>query len=168
MATLGQVGELVTRQLRERVDGLVTAVDDEGSDLAEIVRRADAVGELADAVAEIYRDIDERLERGLDDGSGPDDEDAPSQQEAESRRERGGQNGESTEDVTKEELLERAREVEVPGRSSMTKDELTQAVEAEESLTKEDLLERARDAGIEGRSGMSKKELRKALREAGA
>src|SRR3954470_6698889 len=134
MATLGQVGELVTRQLRERIDGLLTAVDDEASDLAEIVRRADAVGELADAVAEIYRDIDQRLERGLDDGSRPDDEDASSRQEEESGRERDGRHGESTDDVTKEDLLELAREVEVPGRSSMTKDELTQAVEAEESL----------------------------------
>ena len=50
----------------------------------------------------------------------------------------------------------------------MTKDELTEAVEAEESVTKEELLERARQAGIDGRSTMSKKELRQALREAGA
>src|SRR3954470_17141189 len=168
MATLGEVGELVTAQLRERVDGLVAAVDDEASDLGEIVRHADAIGELADAVAEIYRDIDQRLGRGLQEGSGPDDGDATSQNEARPGREQGGQNGQSTEEVTKEELLERAREVEVPGRSSMNKEELTQAVEAEESVTKEELLERAREAGIEGRSTMSKKALRKALREAGA
>jgi hypothetical protein len=168
MATLGQVGELVTAQLLERVEGLARTVDDEASDLAEIVRLADAVGEFADAVAEIYRDIDQRLEGGLQAGSDGGDDAPGSRQHEEPGREQGGQNGQSAEGVTKEELLERAREVDVPGRSSMTKDELTEAVEAEESVTKEELLERARQAGIDGRSTMSKKELRQALREAGA
>jgi hypothetical protein len=70
--------------------------------------------------------------------------------------------------VTKEELLERARDVNVQGRSAMSKDQLAEAVEAEEGKTKEELLEQAQEAGIEGRSSMSKKELRKALKEAGA
>jgi post-segregation antitoxin (ccd killing protein) len=70
--------------------------------------------------------------------------------------------------VTKEELLEQARDLHVEGRSSMTKEELAQAVEAEESVTKDELLERARDANIEGRSSMTKEELRDALHEAGA
>jgi hypothetical protein len=67
-----------------------------------------------------------------------------------------------------EELRERARELDIEGRSSMTKEELAQAVEAEQSQTKEDLLEHARQAGIEGRSSITKEELRRSLREAGA
>ncbi len=70
--------------------------------------------------------------------------------------------------MTKDELLERAREVNVQGRSSMTKDELAEAVEAEEGRTKDELLERAQRAGIEGRSSMTKDELRAALTEANA
>ncbi len=107
----------------------------------EIVRRADAVGELADAVAEIYRDIDQRLERGLDNGSGL------------TTKTRRLCTVKAPTTSRRRICSSAAREVEVPGRSSMTK---------------EDLLERARDAGIEGRSTMSKKELRKALREVGA
>jgi hypothetical protein len=47
--------------------------------------------------------------------------------------------------VTKEQLLEQARGVNIHGRSSMSKEELAEAVEAEESQTKEELLERARE-----------------------
>jgi hypothetical protein len=84
------------------------------------------------------------------------------------RQQRTNENGASIEDITKEQLLEQARGVNVHGRSSMSKQELAQAVEAEESKTKEELLERARDAEIEGRSAMTKKELRQALNEADA
>jgi|SRR4051812_1607483 hypothetical protein len=174
MATLGQLGQLATAQLREGVDELSSHVEEDAPDLAEIVRLADAVGELADQVAEIYRNIDQTLERHLQAPSGSEAEDGGSQQQTEEepqreRREQPSQrNGGTAEEVTKEELLERAREVDVQGRSSMTKDELAQAVEAEESVSKEELLERAREAGIEGRSSMSKNELRRALREAGA
>jgi hypothetical protein len=70
--------------------------------------------------------------------------------------------------VTKEQLLEQARGVNIHGRSSMSKEELAEAVEAEESQTKEELLERAREAEIDGRSGMTKKELRRALNRADA
>src|SRR5206468_525212 len=75
------------------------------------------------------------------------DEPRGGQQESEQSGQESGQNGSSADDVTKEELLDRAREVNVHGRSSMTKDQLLEAVEAEESLTKEELLERARQAG---------------------
>jgi hypothetical protein len=44
MATLGQVGELVTSQLRERVDRLVSAIEDDSLDFAEVTRLADTVG----------------------------------------------------------------------------------------------------------------------------
>ena len=72
-----------------------------------------------------------------------------------------GANG-SKDETTKEELLDRAREVNLPGRSSMSKDELEKAVEAEAQVTKDELLEWARKAGIEARASMTKDELRKA------
>jgi hypothetical protein len=168
MATLKQAGEFITTELRERVDELVSAVEDEAQDFSEIVRRADAVGELVDAIGETYGDLEQTLMRALQrgSGSGPEDDDAQQEQDA-GRQQQAGPDG-AEEDVTKEELLERAREMNVSGRSSMSKEELAQAIEAEESLTKEELLERAREAGIEGRSSMTKEELREALREGGA
>jgi len=169
MATLEQVGERVATQLRERGEGLVSAVQDNASDFAEIAGLADAVGELADEVAEIYVNIDEMLKRGFQGQDGDDSQQGRGEEPARARREQSEHNGGQTaEDVTKEELLERAREVNVQGRSSMTKDELAEAVETEESLTKEELLDRAREAGVEGRSSMTKEELREALRQAGA
>jgi hypothetical protein len=178
MATLEEVGELVTARLRRRVDRLVEAVQDDRPDFADVSELADGVAELADRIGDIYREVEQQLIGGLQGDSGSEGEDdAPRrsqetrsrgrQQQRQSRQQQ--QNGSADEeDVTKEDLLERAREVNVQGRSSMTKDELAEAVEAEESQTKEELLERAQQAEIEGRSSMTKEELRKALTEAGA
>jgi hypothetical protein len=174
MATLGQVGELVTSELRERVDRLVSAVEDDALDFAEVTRLAEAVGEVADTISEIYGDVEQALIRGLQRDSGSKRDDDSQQERAEEprveqRQQDSEQNGSGAEEeATKEELLERAREVNVHGRSSMSKEELAQAVEAEENLTKEELLDRARKAGIEGRSSMTKEELRSALLDAGA
>ena len=157
MATLGQVGDVVTEQLRERVDRLASAVGDHTSDFGTIASLADAVGEVADSIAELYTDIERKL---LGNGEDEDEDESP--------QSRAPRQQTAPEDVTKEELLEQARELHVEGRSTMTKEELAQAVEAEESVTKEELLERARDANIEGRSSMSKEDLREALHAAGA
>ena len=174
MASLKEAGELITEQLHERVDRLASAIEDEAPDFAQITRLADAVGELADLIGATYYDLEQTLMRRLqgDAGSKIDGRDSRQAQKEESRGEeqhpQTGQNDPTAEDVTKDELLERARESNVHGRSSMSKEELAQAVEAEESLTKEELLERARKADIEGRSSMTKDELRKAVNEAGA
>jgi hypothetical protein len=173
MATLEQAGEVITTQLRERVDRLVSALEDDGANFGEIVLLADAVGELADMIGATYTDLEQTLTRALqrDPGSTREDDGLQDEQDDGSQveqRQPSEQNGPTAEDATKEELLERARKVNVHGRSSMSKEELAQAVEAEESLTKEELLERARQAGIEGRASMTKEDLRTALREAGA
>jgi hypothetical protein len=170
MATLGQVGELVIPRLRERVDHLVEAVEEGTPDFAAVSGLADAVAEIADTIGDIYREVEQKL-TGEHQESGSQSEDGASdQQPAESSpRERSEKNGaEPTDDVTKEELLERARDVNVHGRSTMSKDQLAEAVEAEEVKTKDELLAQAQEADIEGRSSMSKKELRMALKEAGA
>jgi hypothetical protein len=170
MATLDQMGELVSEQLRERVDRLVSAVEEDTPDFLDIASLADEVGEFADTIAEIYSDLEQTLMSSLSRGSDRTREVGGARKERTSRGERRQQqpNSREEEEKTKDELLEQARELNVHGRSSMAKDELAQAVEAEESVTKEELLERARDAGVEGRSSMTKDELREALREAGA
>lgn len=155
MATLGQVHELATTDLRERVDALVSAIDDE-ADFGQVAGLADEVGELVDAIAGIYGDLEQTLTRG------------PKAQRTAAPKSRPRQDESAGDETTKEELLEQARELNVEGRSSMSKAELADAVESQESVTKEELLERAREAGVEGRSSMSKDELRKALQEAGA
>jgi hypothetical protein len=173
MATLKQAGELITTELRERVERLVSAVEDDAVDLTEIALLADAVGELADAISETYIDLEQTLMRAVHGQSGSEPQEGDSRQEQQEQgrgaqqQQQPAQNGGTAEDVSKEELLVHAREVDIPGRSSMTKEELAQAVETEESVTKEELLERARQADIEGRSTMSKQELRNALRQTG-
>jgi len=171
MATLKQAGELMTTELRERVERLASAVEDDGVDFTEIAHLADAVGELADTISETYTDLEQTLMNAVhaESASGRQAGDSRQEQEEQGRGEQQQpvQGGDTAEERTKEELLEQAREDNIPGRSSMSKEELAQAVEAEESMTKDELLERAREADIEGRSSMSKDELRNALRQAG-
>jgi post-segregation antitoxin (ccd killing protein) len=159
MATLAELGEHVTTELRRRVDQLVAAVENDVTDFTEIGQLASEVGDFAETIGEMYDDIERILMDGLGGGR--------TTQGGGEQRERRSDQHDTADDVTREELLERARDLNIHGRSSMPKDELAQAVEAEEAVTKEELLERAREAGIEGRSTMTKEELRSALQDAG-
>lgn len=175
MATPGELGELVTTELRERVERLFTTVEKGASDLLEVASLADEVGELADKVSEIYSELDRALSRGLQGRVADDDHDSREKKgeassgtqprQRQTRQPRPEQSGSALDEATKGDLLEHAREVKVEGRSSMSKEELAQAIEAEEALTKEQLLEQAQDAEIEGRSSMTKEELREAINE---
>lgn len=78
--------------------------------------------------------------------------------------------GEDSTGLTKDYLLERARELDVSGRSTMNKDELKAAIldhpESKiDDATKEELYERARKLDIKGRSSMNKEELKEAIEE---
>lgn len=78
---------------------------------------------------------------------------------------------------TKAMLEERARDLDVEGRSTMTKEELRAAIEAAtddmgrgrgsraalEAMTKDALIDMARDRDLDGRSAMTKNKLVKAL-----
>ncbi|MGB3297364.1 MAG: Rho termination factor N-terminal domain-containing protein [Phormidesmis sp.] len=80
---------------------------------------------------------------------------------------------------TKAMLTERAQDLDISGRSDMTKDELLEAIEKAtdengrakhseaglRNLTKAELYEKAQETDIEGRSSMSKDELIHALTE---
>ena len=78
--------------------------------------------------------------------------------------------GEDSNGLTKDYLAERARELDIDGRSSMTKDELKEAI-LDHPLanvadsTKEELYERAKKLDIDGRSSMSKDELAEAIKD---
>ncbi|SFG49769.1 Rho termination factor, N-terminal domain [Palleronia marisminoris] len=81
---------------------------------------------------------------------------------------------------TKQMLQERADDLDIEGRSSMTKEELLDAIEgatddngrrkgskaALEGMKKDDLMEMAQERDLEGRSNMTKDELVAALRDA--
>jgi len=81
-------------------------------------------------------------------------------------------------DPTKAMVDDRARDLGIEGRSSMSKEDLLAAIDEAtdengrgyqceaglRALTKDQLLRRARDAGVEGRSRMSKDDLIEALR----
>jgi len=164
MATLAELGEHVSTELRRRVDQLVAAVENDVTDFTEIGQLASRVGDFATTIGEMYDDIERILIDGLEGGGRSTQGGGGHRSE---QRERRSDQHDATEDVTREELLERARDLNIHGRSSMPKEELAQAVEAEEGVTKEELLERAREAGIEGRSTMTKEELRGALSDAG-
>ena len=84
MATLEEAGKLVTKQLREAVDRLTDAVSEGSPDFAAVAGLADAVGEAADKIGEVYADLEQTLRRGLNGESGAEEE-ADEQQEEQQR-----------------------------------------------------------------------------------
>ena len=71
-------------------------------------------------------------------------------------------------DLTKQELYDKARELDIDGRSKMDKAELQQAVARTETgelqqQTREELYEQAQELDIDGRSKMNKEELASAI-----
>lgn len=83
------------------------------------------------------------------------------------------------EGVSKEELYEKAKNLEISGRSKMNKPELQEAVSSAieddgdnspeddlNSMTKEELYKKAKDLEVSGRSQMNKSDLREAVRQA--
>jgi len=158
MATLRDAGRL-TGELQELADRLHTEMTDGDGDFGSLTSLADDLAEAADNVAATFTQLDEILsERLLGQVS---DETSTS-----GRRRRTSQARDKMEELSKDELLERARKAGIAGRSGMTKEELKGALRTEESLSKEDLLDRARDADLPGRSDMSKADLQDALRSA--
>ena len=184
MATLRDAAQ-VAQRLEELAARLQSELTDGDVDFTALMRLADEAGESADALASTFAAMDEALMqrltgRAADEESRGADEDTARPQDQESRganeggtgrrqrrrqrRQQPARRGGDEESETKDELLERAREAGIEGRSAMSKDDLRKAVTAEDSLSKEELLERAREADIPGRSEMSKEELREALR----
>jgi hypothetical protein len=152
MATLRSAARL-TDELDELTSQLRAELTDGDVDFARLTEFADKLGEQADNLASTFTQMNQILTDRIVGGDG----------QPESREGRGSsdQDGEST---TKEELLERAKEAGVQGRSSMSKEELEEALDEADRLSKQELLDRAKEAGIAGRSSMTKDELKEALR----
>ena len=160
---------VATRQVDTAMETVDTAVAAVETTVGEGVRRVEDLVQAAQAEQE-QRDPEQRQ--------------AP---KAESPQQDRKFDGRTYEERTLEELRERAGELEIQGRSSMTKDELIAALRdhrkqrsakndaptqeptpdrrAYEDRTLEELRERARELEIEGRSSMSKDELIAALRQ---
>ena len=87
-----------------------------------------------------------------------------------------GKTGDAPDSLTKDELQRYARRLDIPGRSSMNKSELIQAIQKHdadasgpiESYSKQELYEEAKKKEIEGRSRMNKQELIEALKRDGS
>lgn len=168
MATLKDTAGTVAERLRDDVDRLVTAIKDDAVEFADVGRLAATVGETASVIGGLYSDLDEAFSQGLRRDPNADQNEASQETKAQGATDKQLDEGDSSvsDEVTKDDLLEHARELNLQGRSAMSKDELREALAAEEAVTKDELLERAREAGIEGRSTMTKAELRDALQNA--
>jgi hypothetical protein len=179
-----ELGQLVRRLHKEVAGGR--------SDLARVVALADEVAASADSLASMFSAIDQQLRQLAEAGGETRRGDRSDTQTRDTTREpqragarrqpqrrrtkretpRGGtgrraasaQRPEAAEEPTKSHLLEQAQEAVIPGRSSMSKEELAEAVESQVHQTKEELLEQAQAIGVPGRSEMSKQELLEALR----
>jgi hypothetical protein len=174
MATIRDAAQ-VAQQLQELAARLHSELTDGDVDFTAMARLADDLGESADRLASAFAAMDEALlqrlpgqaaERESGDGDEGGGRGGRRQRQRQRRQEPAQRGGDDEDSETKEELLERARQVGIEGRSAMSKEDLRKAVEAEESISKEELLERARQADIPGRSEMTKEELREALRSA--
>jgi DNA end-binding protein Ku len=140
MASLKDTRRLV-QDLTTRARDLEQALEDD-VDFARVSALADEVGAAADKVAATFAEVGELLERAVTGDGG------------------GGGSGGGPSEQSKEDLLARAREIDLPGRSRMSKEELSQALD---DPTKEQLYAWAQEADIPGRSEMSKEELAEAL-----
>lgn len=176
----------VTEQLEDLAGRLHAEVTEGRADFAQLADLADQIGESADAVAAVFMAIDEALERRLAESRGEVTREKTQKRRGQGARSRGAKASASSgrekgsgsgtaaktsddassapDEPSREDLLERAKELEIAGRSTMSKEELVAAIQAEEQVSKDELLERAREAGVAGRSTMSKEELADAVR----
>jgi hypothetical protein len=179
----------VQRQFALALAGVATRQVDIAVDT--VVETTDTAVEAADTTAEtVEATVRERARQVA--GELRDGRELVEQPQAESRGQDRRPDGRTYEERTVEELRERAAELEIEGRSSMSKEELIVALRSHrqsrsarsdgppsrpskqdrapdrrsyEERSIEELRERARELEIEGRSSMSKEELIAALRQ---
>ena len=81
-----------------------------------------------------------------------------------------GYSDSDSDDATKQELYEKAQELDIDGRSQMNKAELQEAVENNKTddlqeQTRDELYQKAQELDIDGRSKMNKEDLAKAIQQ---
>lgn len=121
MASINDAKQLV-EGLRERVDQLEQEVGGE-MDFTAVVRMADEIGETADRVAMTFQKVNDAFEQQGEDGEGEGGNGGSLTAALSPSR---GQDG--AESMSREDLYERARKADIPGRSEMSKDELVRAL----------------------------------------
>jgi hypothetical protein len=166
MATLREAGK-ITDELQEVANRLHDELTDGDVDFRALTELADKLGEGADGIASTFAQMNQILsERLLGDESGQEQADNRRKEASGRTSQRRNRKDEATgdEEPTREDLLERAKEAGIPGRSSMSKDDLQAALDDAEGMSKEELLEQARKLDIPGRSSMTKDQLQEALR----
>jgi hypothetical protein len=173
MASLNQAAD-VSDEVKELAAQLHAEIADGRADFGELARLADDISESADALAATFFAIDQALtRRPTGDGRRRGPRAAKgSEQRSKTAHGAGEPDSRSSnqeleqplEELSMEDLLERARALEIAGRAAMSKEELVEAVRSQEQVSKQELLERAREADIPGRSSMSKEELAEAVR----
>jgi Rho termination factor, N-terminal domain len=119
-----QLGE----ELRSRVDDLHKELTDGEVDFSAIVRLADEVGEMADRVAVTFQKVNNAFEQQGEEGES-EASGGQSLTDALAPGSRGQQRSSRSDDsMSREDLYERAKEADIPGRSEMSKDELARAL----------------------------------------
>ena len=154
MASLKDAAQLAER-LQRRSKDLRKALAEGRADFGELTRLADGIGAEADALATAFGEMDQTLGRlgseSLPDALSPasgsqaaGSDDGEEREELLNRAEEAGVSGpvgwmsneklqeaiDAEEDLTKAELLERAKKADIAGRSEMSKEELLDALRA--------------------------------------
>jgi hypothetical protein len=133
MAGLRDAAKL-TEQLEKLAAQLHTEFTEGQMDFAELAGLADDVGESADSLAAKFMAIDEALKRPLSEPRDEDERvDSPRRggRQQTGPRERAFATAATSDEPTKEELLDRARALEIAGRSVMSKEELKEALRSQ-------------------------------------
>jgi Rho termination factor-like protein len=123
MASLKDAQQL-TEELRNRVDDLHKEITDGEVDFSAIVRLADEVGEMADRVAVTFQRVNDAFEQQGEDG----ESEGGRGQSLTDALAPGSRGRQSPDEMSREDLYERAKEADIPGRSEMSKEELARAL----------------------------------------
>jgi hypothetical protein len=127
MASLRDAQQL-TEELRNRADELHGELTDGEVDFKKITQLADQLGAAADRVATTFQRVNDAFDQSEEGEDGDSGNGGQSLTEALSPGAQGQQGSDTGEGPSREELYERAKKADIPGRSEMSKDELVRAL----------------------------------------
>jgi hypothetical protein len=127
MASLRDAQQL-TEELRNRADELHGELTDGEVDFKKITQLADQLGAAADRVATTFQRVNDAFDQSEEGEDGDSGNGGQSLTEALSPGAQGQQGSDGGEGPSREELYERAKKADLPGRSDMSKEELVEAL----------------------------------------
>jgi methyl-accepting chemotaxis protein len=122
MASIKDAQQIV-QSLKERVEQLQEEVSSGEMDFSAVVKFADEIGEAADRVAMTFQKVNDAFEQQGEEGENGN---GGGQSLTEALSPRSVSDG--ADSMSREELYERARKADIPGRSEMSKDQLVRAL----------------------------------------